>query len=173
MALAAISMVMATNAGVTTPSTFVEIKAEVDLLPDSCSSLSQYSPSEIVSVDVSAQIAAQIQAIVAVFVDLKVLVQAYVGVLAVVEVDAIVEVLVSAHVYLKIAIEILVQLQIAINASGGNTCGQDLLDLNVSIQAFVEAFLEIVPDESQDSTKQTCQDIQDTATQGCSAYGSC
>lgn len=169
MALAAISIVMATDAGVTTPSTFVEIKAEVDLLPDSCSSLSQYSPSEVVSVDVSAQI----QAIVAVFVDLKVLVQAYVGLLAVVEVDAIVEVLVSAHVYLKVAIGILVQVQIAMNASGSQTCGQDLLDLNVSIQAFVEAFLEIVPDESQDSTKQTCQDIQNTASQGCSAYGSC
>ncbi|PWN36944.1 uncharacterized protein FA14DRAFT_176247 [Meira miltonrushii] len=166
MALAAVSMAMASAPAVSTPSTFVEIKAEIDLLSDSCSSLSKIPASPIVSVSVAAQISAEIQAVVAVFVDLKAMIQAYVGVLAVVEVDAILAVLVNVSVYLKLAVNILIALQI-----GG--AGNDLLDLQVSVNAFVDAFLAIVPDASKDSATSTCQQIQQTATKGCSDYQTC
>ena len=157
-------------------SDYQSIKHKVDLIHSQCQQLSQI-PSSGITISAGAIIHADLQAVVNVFVEAKAEIVGFVGVLAVAEVKAIIAILAEIEILLNVAVNILLGLEVGLSILGlGDECGQDLLDLDVSVEAFIQAFLAIIPKNCNScKTKawDTCHKIQNDCHNACQVYGYC
>lgn len=161
-------------------SDYDSIKEKVDLIHTQCQHLSTIPTNNgggLITLSAGATIHADLQAVIDVFVSAKAEIVAFVGVLTVAEVNLILNVLVEIEILLNITIDLILGLEIGLNILGlGNECGQDLLDLNVSVTAFIDAFLGIIPSNCGSCKRKASRvtnQIQDTCTKGCEGYDTC
>lgn len=157
-------------------SDYNSIKQKVDSIHSECQSLGNIPPGGI-TISGGAIVHADLQAVINVFIEAKAEIVAFVGVLTVAEVKAIVAVLAEIELLLSVCVNLIIGLEIGIDILGlGDQCGQDLLDLNVSVQAFIQAFLGIIPSgchSCQSSAWNVCNQLGNTCSDGCHAYGTC
>ncbi|PWN36946.1 uncharacterized protein FA14DRAFT_176249 [Meira miltonrushii] len=157
-------------------SDYNSIKQKVDAIHSECQGLGNI-PTGGITISGGAIIHADLQGVINVIVEAKAEIVAFVGVLTVVEVQAIVAVLAEIEVLLSVCVNLLLTLEVGLDILGlGGQCGQDLLDLNISVQAFIEAFLGIIPSgchSCQSSAWNVCNQLGNTCTSGCHGYGYC
>lgn len=150
------------------------VKAKLQALDNQCDKFSKLSSSITVTVSVAATIEAEIVAIITALVNLQAEINAYVGVFAEADAEVIIDALADIEGDISAGIAAVIALKASLTLIGENTkCGQDLLNLQVAINAFIGVFLGSIPSASKDSAKSVCKNLQSDATKGCQAYSTC